>query len=309
MRKLTAAGVAALFIAAAGAAHGQEPEAPFAAGKPLGAVNQAGQAVPMSKNVKVFGSFRFAESCTYDAARDLILAVNAGVAQAIQPNDGYISRVRPDGSVETSKWIGVNRNGLTLNQPLGSAIHAGALYVADIDFVRMFDLESGAPKGAVQVPGATGLNGLAVAGDGTIYASNTSGAQRIYKVTPAGQASVFVEGPPLLQPNGLAIDPAGNIVAVNIGNNEVLTFDRAGKLIRTEHAAEAGNDGLVILPDGVKYVSSVRYGSISKIAPGQKAEVIASGVPNAASICYDSRQRQIVIPMNDNNALGFLPIR
>jgi len=95
---------------------------------------------------------------------------------------------------------------------------------------------------------------------------------------------------------------------VNIGNNAVLSFNPAGELINTEQAAESGNDGVIITEDGTRYVSSVRFGSISRIRPGQAAEVIAVGIPSAASICYDSVQRQIVIPMNNNNALGFLPL-
>src|SRR5690606_25107313 len=139
-------------------------------------------------------------------------------------------------------------------------------------------------------------------------ASNTRDPQRVYKVTPDGRSSVFIEGKPLLSPNGVAIDNDGNIVVINVGNNHVMTFNTAGQLINTEYAAESGNDGVVVLPDGSKVVSSVRYGSISRIRPGQQAEVIAVGIPNAASICYDSIQNQIVIPMNNNNALGFLPL-
>ncbi len=33
--------------------------------------------------------------------------------------------------------------------------------------------------------------------------------------------------------------------------------------------------------------------------------MIASGIPSAASMCYDSTQHQLVIPMNPNNALAF----
>ena len=66
--------------------------------------------------------------------------------------------------------------------------------------------------------------------------------------------------------------------------------------------------GLVILTDGTKYVSSVRYGSVSRIRPGGKAEVIASGIPTAASMGYDSKRRQLLIPMNNHNALAFLPL-
>ena len=76
----------------------------------------------------------------------------------------------------------------------------------------------------------------------------------------------------------------------------------------SEQAVDPGNDGLVVPPDGTKYVSSVRFGSVSKIAPGKEAEVIATGVPSAASMCYDSKQNQLVIPLNPNNGLAFIPL-
>ena len=278
----------------------------FRPGEPLGTVNEAGERVEMTDNVKVFGSFRFAESCTFDPERNLILAMNAGVAQEMQENDGYVSLINPDGTVHTSKWIGETRDGLTLNHPLGSAIQGDLLYVADIDTVRTFDVASGQPRDAFQVPEANVLNGIAAAPDGTIYVSNTRPPERIYKITADGEVSVLVDGAPLAVPNGVAIDPDGNVVVVNIANNEVLTFDPSGELVRTEHAAESGNDGVVVLEDGTKYVSSVRFGSVSRIRPGEEAEIVAAGIPSAASMCYDSNQNQLVIPMNDHNALAFV---
>ncbi|QDT89993.1 SMP-30/gluconolactonase/LRE family protein [Gimesia algae] len=283
---------------------------PFQAGKPLGAVNEAGKFVPLSDNVKVYGSFRFAESCVYDATRDLIVVMNAGVPQTQEENDGYVSLLNPDGSVHTTKWIGATRDGLTLNHPLGSAIHNGTLYTADINVVRTFDLATGKPGKAYPVEGSTFLNGIAVNKEGTIFVSNSRPEFRVYQITADGKVSLFVDGDPLNIPNGVAIDADGNVVVVNVGNNDVMTFDPAsGKLIRTEHAAEGGNDGLVILPDGTKYVSSVRFGSVSKISPGKPAEVIASGIPSAASMGYDSKHKQLIIPMNNNNAVAFLKLK
>lgn len=282
---------------------------PFQVGKPLGAVNEAGKFVPISDNVKVYGSFRFAESCVYDTARDLIVVMNAGVRQDMQKNDGYVSLLNPDGTVHTAKWIGATRDGLTLNHPLGSAIHDGTLYTADVDVVRTFDLATGKPGRAYPVEGATFLNGIGVDKEGTIFVSNSRPDFRVYKITADGKVSLFVDGKPLNIPNGVAIDPEGNVVVVNVGNNDVMTFDPAsGKLLRTEHAAEGGNDGLVILPDGTKYVSSVRYGSVSKISPGKPAKVIASGIPSAASMGYDPKHKQLIIPMNNNNAVAFLKL-
>jgi sugar lactone lactonase YvrE len=296
----------------AGAALAQAPAQPapqpFKAGTPLSATSEAGQVIPMSDNVKVYGSFHFAESCTFDPTRNLIVAMNAANPQNLLQNDGFASLINPDGSVHTSKWIGATRDGLTLNHPLGSAIQGNTLYTVDGDTVRTFDLATGAPRQAIQVQGATGLNGIGVAADGTIYASNTRAPERIFRVRPDGTSSVFVDGAPLALPNGVAIDPQGNIVVVNINTNDVLTFSPAGQLVRTEKAAEGGNDGIVILPDGTKYTSSVRFGSVSRIRPGQPAQVIARGIPSAASKCYDSRQNQLVIPMNPNNALAFIKL-
>lgn len=280
----------------------------FSAGKPLGATNEAGEWVKMSDNVKVFGSFHFAESCTFDPARNLILVINSGDRADASKNDGYVSLINPDGSVHTSKWIGATRDGLELYNPLGSAIKDGVLYTVDTDTVRLFDLKSGKPLRSIHVPGSSLLNGIAVADDGTIYASNTRPDWKLYKVTANGKSSVLVADGKLSSPNGVAMDPDGNVVVVNIDNRDVITYSPSGKLVRVEQSGEKGSDGIVIMDDGTKYVCSVRHGSVSRIRPGQKAEIIAKGIPSAASMCYDSIQHQLVIPMNPNNGLAFLKL-
>ena len=45
------------------------------------------------------------KACLYNAERDLYVAVNAGIAQDVIPNDGYISLVNPDGTAHTLKWM------------------------------------------------------------------------------------------------------------------------------------------------------------------------------------------------------------
>jgi predicted ATP-dependent Lon-type protease len=39
------------------------------------------------------------------------------------------------------------------------------------------------------------------------------------------------------------------------------------------------------------------------------AELIARNIPSAASMCYDAGANQLVIPMNANNGLAFVPVR
>jgi hypothetical protein len=290
----------------------------------------------MSSNVKVFGAIFSAESCSYDPGRGVIVVPNRSVAQNVQTNNAFVSLINHDGSVHTARWIGVQNPGadrmnlspaLVLNEPAGSDINNGMLYVADRDggtspsdpsvaVIRRFNMQSGAPAGEIRVDRSTGFNDIEVADDGTIYATQTGvggpnpdpTTWQVWKITRDGAASIFVQGAPLRQPNGIAFDAQGNIVVINIGDTAVLTFSPAGQLVKTEHAVQPGNDGLVVMPDGTKYVSSVQNGGVSRIRLGQPAELIAENIPSPASMCYDAGANQLVIPMNANNALAFIPL-
>jgi sugar lactone lactonase YvrE len=343
MRHVYVAGAVALGIAIAASTSiaQQQPQRsqPFFVGNRLGLpITPApeGTFTPISSNVKVYGAIYSAESCSYDAGRGVIVVPNRSVGQNVQANNAWVSFINHDGSVHTARWIGVQSPGndrtsltppLVLNEPAGSDINNGMLYVADRDggtsatdptvaVIRRFNMQTGAPAGENRVDRSTGFNDIEVADDGTVYATQTGvGAPnpdpttwQVWKITPAGMASIFVQGAPLRQPNGIAFDPQGNIVVINIGNTEVLTFSPAGQLVKTENAVQPGNDGLVIMPDGTKYVSSVQNGGVSRIRPGRPAELIAQNIPSPASMCYDAGANQLVIPMNANNALAFIPL-
>lgn len=309
---------------------------PYSTGRALGITNPDGRFEAITPNVKVYGGIQSAESCSYDASTCLIVVPNRGLPQNMQTNDAWISLINPDGSVHTLRWIGVQRpderknlsTPLVLNEPFGSDIMNGILYVADRDggtgkddpsvaVIRKFSMKTGEPMGEVKVESAGWLNDIEVKEDGTIYATETGEFRgenpnpdtwKVWKVTPDGRATVFVQASPLNAPNGIAFDPKGNIVVVNSGNADVLTFSQDGKLLKKESAAQAGSDGLVIMPDGTIYVCSVFNGGVSRIRPGKPAELIAKNIPSAASMCYDSKTNQLVIPMNANNSLAFIPL-
>jgi hypothetical protein len=314
----------------------QAPQAPqpYMLGNPLGlpinpSPTQPFQ--PMSSNVKFYGAIYSAESCSYDPDRGVIVVPNRGVPQNVQANNAWISFLNHDGSVHTARWIGIATPGpqrdnsnpkLVLNEPLGSDIVNGVLYLADRDggtsqadpsvaVVRTFNMKTGLPVKEYRVEKSTGFNDLAIDKAGNIYGTVTAIGDnaQVWKITPDGASSIFFQNTPLVAPNGVAIDPQGNIVVVNIGNPDVITFSPDGKVLKTEKAAQAGNDGIVIMSDGTKYVSSVQNGGVSRIRPNQAAELIAQNIPNPASMCYDSGANQLVIPMNANNALAFIPLK
>lgn len=335
-RAVHVAAVAAAIALLPAVAIGQQPQGtpPFTVGNPVGLPVTPGTSTtfdPVSSNVKVFGAIYSAESCSYDESRGVIVVPNRVVPQSVQANDAFVSFINHDGSVHTARWIGVqppaDRATLTpplvLNEPFGSDIINGKLYVADRDggtsasdpsvaVIRAFDMKTGAPAWQARVPGVDWINDVEVSDDGTVYGTRTgsqdSTTWQVWRVAPDGTPALFIQGAPLNLPNGIAFDAQGNIVVVNIGDDAVLTFSPAGKLVKTEHAAQAGNDGLVIMRDGTKYVSSVRFGGVSRIRPGRPAELIARNIPSAASMCYDAGANQLVIPMNANNALAFVKL-
>ena len=193
-----------------------------------------------------------------------------------------------------------------LNEPYGSDIVDGTFYLADRDgstsaddkgvaVIRRFTLATGVPAGETRVPDVEWFNDIAVAeGRNGLrdpdrgYDGADAATWQVWKITRDGTATRLIQGAPLRRPNGIAIDPQGNVVVVNMLSPDVQTFSPAGALIKTEQAAQAGNDGLVIMADGTKYVSSVLQGGVSSTAPGQAAELIATNIPSAASMCYDA---------------------
>ncbi len=322
----------------AGVLMAQAPAAqPYVVGNALGLpiVPASGSTfAPMSSNVKVYGAIYSAESCSYDPVRNLIVVPNRGVPQHVQTNNAWISLLNHDGSVHTARWIGVQPGEaraslsppLVLNEPFGSDVVDGVLYVADRDgstspddkgvaVIRRFTLATGLPAGETRVPAVEWFNDIAVAADGTVYGTVTGGAQetdapswQVWRIPVQGEARMVVQGAPLARPNGIAIDGDGNLVVVNMRTPDVVTLSPEGRLLKTEQAAQAGNDGIVILRDGTKYVSSVIEGGISRMRPGQPADLIATNIPNAASMCYDAGANQLVVPMNANNALAFVKL-
>jgi DNA-binding beta-propeller fold protein YncE len=345
MKPVLVAGAAAVVLAGTGLALAQQQEIrPYYVGNPLGVpiappaptAENPPQFRPLTDNVKVYGGLVNTESCTYDPVRDLIVAPNRGVAQSIRANDGFVTFINHDGSVHTPRWIGIQNPGnqrdnmdtpLVLNEPFGSMVRNGILYLADRDggtpdpanpgqnlpqtaAIAMFDMATGAPVGrmSLEVPA---FNDIYVAEDGTIYASVSGNMGRVYKVTPDGTATELIPtgAPGLNSPNGLAMDPDGNLVVVNIGDNGVNTYNaETGELLLQETVGQPGLDGLEIMADGTKFVTSVQNGGVFMIPPGGESVMIADGVPSAASMCYDAGANQLVIPLNPNNGLAFVPL-
>jgi len=93
-----------------------------------------------------------------------------------------------------------------------------------------------APGGEVETI-ATGLDGpagLAMDAAGNLFVgdwgASGSGGTRIHRITPAGEASVFVEGHGIHTPIGLAFDAAGRLYAANAVDGKIHRISPGGEV-------------------------------------------------------------------------------
>jgi hypothetical protein len=272
-----------------------EPEAPPAPPAPV-VVKDVGFATP--------------ESVLYDAAGDIYLVSNINGDPFGKDDNGFISKLSPDGKVAELKWIdGSASKEVELNAPKGLGISDGKLYVADIDSVRIFDLATGKPAGNVKIAGSTFLNDIAVAPDGTVYVSDTglktgfapNQKDAIYKIGKDNKSKALIKSADLKNPNGLSADDKGLTVVTWTG--EVYRVSNDGKKEEATKAPGGQLDGVVQTSDGLLLVSSWETSTVySGKADGTLAP-LAADLKSPADIGYDSKRSQVLIPLFQDNAV------
>src|SRR6267142_1673443 len=132
-------------------------------------------AAPGATRMLTVAGFSTPESVLHDSAQDIYFVSNINGSPTAKDNNGFISRVRPDGAVENLKFIEGGHGGVTLNAPKGLAIRGDTLWVADIDMVRSFDAKTGVARDSVSLAslGAVFLNDIAIAQTGALYITDT----------------------------------------------------------------------------------------------------------------------------------------
>lgn len=261
--------------------------------------------------------FATPESVLYDAEADVYLVSNVGGTDELAADsNGFLSRVDPAGRVLELKWIDGAKPEQALNAPKGMALANGVLYVADIDTVRMFDRTSGKATGKITIPGATFLNDVAAAPDGTIYVSDSglkqgksdlepSGSDAIYRIDKGEKkAARMIRGRDLGNPNGLLADDEG-VWVVTFGSGEIYRVSRNGRKEAGEDLPGGQLDGIVRIADGSLLVSSSEGGSILRGFPGAGFLANISGLTSPADIGYDSKRKRLLIPSFTGDRLEF----
>jgi hypothetical protein len=253
------------------------------------------------------------ESVLWDPDADVYLVSNIAGEPFAADDNGFIARIASDGRL-IDRWIDGAAADVTLDAPRGMAVIGDRLLVADLAAVRVFDRRTGAPRGAIEIPGARLLNDLAVRGDRVIAtdsglpaAKQPADAQHgVYEVDPAtGSVAPLLVAPDLGRPGGIAI-VGDEIWIATYGTGELFRICDGAACDR-EALPAGGLDGIVVDGD-TWYVSSWDGEAIFAGRPGGAWTKVIEGVPGSADIGWDARRRRLLIPRLEADAVELRPM-
>jgi len=246
------------------------------------------------------------ESVVQDPATGALYVSNIVGAVMQKDGNGYIAKLKPDGTIATKSWV------KGLNAPTGLALHDRTLYVADVDELIEINVASGEIAKRYPAKGAIFLNDVAVGEDGTVYVSDTP-MNTIWRLKD-GTFEPWFANDVLNGPNGLLVQDGklivasfgklpgegqkqelGGLLAVDIEKQAVSTVGNNDKL---------GNlDGLQALQPGIYLVTDWAAGGLYRVDAKGKYDRLLKLGKGSADFVYFPDKKLALIPIMLSNSL------
>jgi sugar lactone lactonase YvrE len=246
------------------------------------------------------------EALSYDAALDVYFVSNVNGSIGAKDGNGFITRIRGDGKVDSLHFIQGGRGGVTLNGPMGSRVQGDTLWVLDIDVLRGFNARTGAPVATIDLTPLHPLllNDLAIGPNGDFYITDTgvqigadgklnhTGPDRIYHVARDRKVTVALESADLDSPDGIDWDPRHKqLILAPIGGMAVETWAPGAAAPVRGTPGKGRYDGIEIEKDGTVYITSWGDSTVSTFDGKNLTAVIHAASP-PADISVDAKRHQ-----------------
>ncbi|NHF65158.1 SMP-30/gluconolactonase/LRE family protein [Xanthomonas hortorum] len=233
-----------------------------------------------------------------------LYAVNLG-------KDGTIARIvlHADGSAKAEVFVTLPE-GSTGN---GIRFRDGAMYVADYTGHKILrvNMQTRAVSTFAALPDADGPNDLALAPDGSFYASDPNwkdNSGRLWQISREGVVQLLEAG--MTTPNGLDVSPDGKHLYVNESmSRKVWVYDRVDGGLRNKRLLiefpDFGMDGMRCDADGNLYIGRYDAGQIAVVSPqGRLLRTVALKGRKASNVAFGGTDgKQVFVTLQDRGAI------
>lgn len=262
-------------------------------------------------HVMTIGGLAAPESVIHDTGQDVYFVTNINGNPGAKDGNGFISRMKPDGAVDSLHFVMGGRGGATLNAPKGTAITGDTLWVADLDAVRGFDRRTGAPLATIEFGRrARFLNDMAVGADGRLYVSETgvsiddqgamapTGLDNVFRIGGGHRVESIMVKAKAPNPNGI-ITYNGGLLIGSASSPEIFWWMDGVDSLRHVGSATGTVDGIAVLDDGRILASSWDDSTISVV--GATPVSLITGVGSPADFGLDRKRHRLLIPQLAGN--------
>ena len=273
----------------------------FAGALVLGVLGSANAAMSdEARKVWEASGFMGPESAVYDAKRNIVFVSNINGDPNVKDGNGFISTMRPDGTIIKLKWVD------GLSAPLGMVLAGDRLYVSDVDRLVEIEIDKGRISGKWKARDPKFLNDTAVDSAGRVYVSDMMG-NTIYRLTD-GKLTAWVKDTALQSPNGLMVEGDNLLVASWGVRTEGFATSMVGHMksidLKTGVVSSLGNgtpvgnlDGLEPDGNGAYLVTDWMSGGLYRIASSGKADLLVDLNQGSADHEFIKSKRLAIIPM------------
>lgn len=296
-------------------------------GKPIAQGDTTKEKAPPSAVVSPTGFTRSGEtagldapeSAVFDSTQNVWFVSNIVGGATAKDHNGFISRLKSDGTLDSLHFIKSGVNGALLDGPKGLALHGDTIWTADIDVARAFDRHTGKPLASVDFGPlhAKLLNAIAIGPDGRVYITDTAiemvgsapkrvGRDRIFVIDRGLKARVAVEDSSMDGADGISWDAANNrFIVVGFMGPAITTWTPGASHAQPLTKGVGQFDGCEVLSAGHALVSSWADSSLFVLDGDSLTRVVAGGLPTPADLHVDRRTNTIAIPLSSQNEVVF----